>query len=95
MILTHGQVLYLGSLVNMTQLHERLIEQGTTLTNHWATVTQCYPSRASQLRGQAAHNTIVKNVGLPRWMMRFFGSKALLFLCSVDDLGPGYGLLVE
>jgi N-acetylglucosamine-6-sulfatase len=65
MIFTDDQDLHLGSLVNMTQLQEKLIKQGTTFTNHWATVALCCPSRASLLRGQAAHNTNITNVGPP------------------------------
>jgi N-acetylglucosamine-6-sulfatase len=65
MIFTDDQDLHLGSLVNMTRLHEKLIKQGTTFTNHWATVAQCCPSRASLFRGQAAHNTNITDVIAP------------------------------
>ncbi|KAI1375772.1 arylsulfatase [Hypoxylon crocopeplum] len=65
LIFTDDQDLHLGSLDHMPILHRELIEKGTQFTNHYATVALCCPSRASLLRGQAAHNTNVTYVNSP------------------------------
>ncbi|KAI0477164.1 arylsulfatase [Xylariaceae sp. FL0804] len=65
LIFTDDQDLHLGSLDYMPILQKELIQQGTQFTNHYATVAQCCPSRASLFRGQAAHNTNITNVRHP------------------------------
>ena len=62
-ILTDDQDLHLDSLQAQDNLRKLVIEQGTSLTNHWATIALCCPSRVSMLRGQAAHNTNITHVG--------------------------------
>ncbi|SPO07569.1 related to sulfatases [Cephalotrichum gorgonifer] len=56
-IMTDDQDARLGSLDVQTYIQRELIAKGLSLTNHFATVAQCCPSRTSWLRGQAAHNT--------------------------------------
>ncbi|POR30987.1 Arylsulfatase [Tolypocladium paradoxum] len=65
LILTDDQDLHLGSLDYMKSVQEQLIEKGTSFSNHFATVSQCCPSRASLLRGQHAHNTNLTHVASP------------------------------
>ncbi|KAI0884785.1 arylsulfatase [Annulohypoxylon maeteangense] len=65
LIFTDDQDLHLGSVDHMPILQKELIEKGTQFTNHYATVALCCPSRASLLRGQAAHNTNVTHVDAP------------------------------
>ena len=56
-VFTDDQDLHLGSLDYMSSVKNELAAKGTTFSNHFATVSQCCPSRASLLRGQHAHNT--------------------------------------
>ncbi|KAI1411763.1 arylsulfatase [Hypoxylon sp. FL1857] len=72
LIFTDDQDLRLGSIDHMPILHRELIEKGTQFTNHYATVAQCCPSRASLLRGQAAHNTNITDVHSPGGNYRKF-----------------------
>ncbi|KAI2473328.1 arylsulfatase [Annulohypoxylon bovei var. microspora] len=65
LIFTDDQDLHLGSVDHMPILRKELIEKGTQFNNHYATVAQCCPSRASLLRGQAAHNTNLTDVISP------------------------------
>ncbi|KAI1461047.1 arylsulfatase [Annulohypoxylon moriforme] len=65
LIFTDDQDLRLGSVEHMPILQKELVQKGTQFTNHYATVALCCPSRASLLRGQAAHNTNVTNVVSP------------------------------
>ena len=59
-IFTDDQDLQHGSLDHMPALQEHLVKQGTSFSNHFATVAVCCPSRVSLMRGQAAHNTNVR-----------------------------------
>ncbi|KAI1210551.1 arylsulfatase [Annulohypoxylon truncatum] len=65
LIFTDDQDLRLGSIDHMPILQKELIQKGTQFTNHYATIALCCPSRASLLRGQAAHNTNITNVDSP------------------------------
>ncbi|KAI3328131.1 arylsulfatase [Xylariaceae sp. AK1471] len=65
LIFTDDQDLHLGSLDHMPILQKELVEKGTQFVNHYATVALCCPSRASLLRGQAAHNTNITYVSNP------------------------------
>lgn len=64
-IFTDDQDLHHGSLDHMPALQEHMVKQGTSFTNHYATVAVCCPSRVSLMRGQAAHNTNVTHVAAP------------------------------
>lgn len=64
-IFTDDQDLHLGSMDHMPILQKELMAKGTEFTNHYATVALCCPSRASLLRGQAAHNTNITDVTSP------------------------------
>ncbi|KAI1860469.1 hypothetical protein JX265_009868 [Neoarthrinium moseri] len=55
----------LNSCDYMPALQRELVAKGTTFTNHFATVSNCCPSRASLLRGQNAHNTNITHVRAP------------------------------
>ncbi|KAK6064176.1 arylsulfatase precursor [Seiridium cupressi] len=74
LIFTDDQDLHLGSLDYMPILQKELAEKGTQFNNHYCTVAQCCPSRASLLRGQAAHNTNITDVQRPggnyqKWLL--------------------------
>ncbi|KAH8883343.1 arylsulfatase [Thozetella sp. PMI_491] len=64
-IFTDDQDLHLGSIHHQERLLSLMRDKGTFFSNHYATVSQCCPSRASLLRGQAAHNTNITNVDAP------------------------------
>ncbi|KAI0137520.1 arylsulfatase [Xylariales sp. AK1849] len=65
LIFPDDQDLHLASVDYQPVLHRELVAKGTAFTNHYATVAQCCPSRASLLRGQAAHNTNITYVSSP------------------------------
>ncbi|PVI02577.1 arylsulfatase [Periconia macrospinosa] len=65
MIMSDDQDRRLGSTDFQGVLHREIFAQGVEFVNHFATIAQCCPSRASLLRGQAAHNTNVTNVHAP------------------------------
>ncbi|KAK4057072.1 hypothetical protein OIO90_001972 [Microbotryomycetes sp. JL221] len=54
-----------NSFSTMHRTQKLLVEQGTSLTRFYASVSSCCPSRASFLRAQEAHNTNVTSVRLP------------------------------
>lgn len=62
MIMADDQDLHLGSTNYQPILQKEFVAKGTSFTNHYCTVAQCCPSRASLLRGQAAHNTNITYV---------------------------------
>ncbi|CAO3661658.1 unnamed protein product [Umbelopsis ramanniana] len=64
-IFTDDQDYRMDSLSYMPNVQKYLVEQGTTYTNHYATVSVCCPSRVSLLRGQYAHNTNITHVMEP------------------------------
>lgn len=64
-IFTDDQDLHLGSLDYMKSVQNELMAKGTSFSNHFATVSQCCPSRASLFRGQHAHNTNITFVSGP------------------------------
>ncbi|ETS78804.1 hypothetical protein PFICI_08657 [Pestalotiopsis fici W106-1] len=64
-IFTDDQDLHLDSTMYQPILQREFTEKGTSFTNHFCTVAQCCPSRASLLRGQAAHNTNITYVLSP------------------------------
>ena len=64
-ILTDDQDSKLGSLDYMPNVQKSLVAEGISVDNHFATVAQCCPSRASLFRGQAAHNTNNTHVMAP------------------------------
>jgi arylsulfatase A-like enzyme len=64
-IFTDDQDYRMDSLSYMPNVQKYLVEQGTTYTNHYATVAVCCPSRVSLLRGQFAHNTNITHVMEP------------------------------
>ncbi|KAF3011454.1 hypothetical protein E8E14_002409 [Neopestalotiopsis sp. 37M] len=64
-IFTDDQDLHLDSTTYQPILQREFTEKGTSFTNHFCTVAQCCPSRASLLRGQAAHNTNITYVLSP------------------------------
>lgn len=61
-VMSDDQDRRLGSTDFQSILQHKVISKGTEYTNHFATVAQCCPSRASLLRGQAAHNTNITHV---------------------------------
>ncbi|KAK6858094.1 hypothetical protein PG995_005793 [Apiospora arundinis] len=65
LIMSDDQDRRLGSTDFQSVLHRDIFSQGVEFVNHFATTAQCCPSRASFLRGQAAHNTNVTNVHAP------------------------------
>ncbi|KAJ3526385.1 hypothetical protein NM208_g11212 [Fusarium decemcellulare] len=65
MIISDDQDRQLGSMDYMPALHRELMSKGVEFTNHFATVSNCCPSRASLLRGQAAHSTNITHVRPP------------------------------
>ncbi|KAK8137013.1 arylsulfatase [Apiospora sp. TS-2023a] len=65
LIMSDDQDRRLGSTDFQSVLHREIFSQGVEFVNHFATTAQCCPSRASFLRGQAAHNTNVTNVHAP------------------------------
>ncbi|KAF4964609.1 hypothetical protein FZEAL_10853, partial [Fusarium zealandicum] len=74
MIMSDDQDRRLGSLDYMPALQRDLVGKGVEFTNHFATVSNCCPSRASLLRGQAAHSTNITHVRPPggnyeKWRM--------------------------
>ncbi|KAI0378398.1 arylsulfatase [Hypomontagnella monticulosa] len=83
LIFTDDQDLRLGSIDHMPILHRELIEKGTQFMNHYATVALCCPSRASLLRGQAAHNTNLTDVVSPGGNYQKF-----LVAREIDDYLP-------
>ncbi|KAH6876574.1 arylsulfatase [Thelonectria olida] len=64
-IFTDDQDLHLNSLEYMPSVQSHLIQNGTIFTNHFATISNCCPSRASLLRGQHGHNTNITHVTAP------------------------------
>lgn len=64
-IMTDDQDLLMGSLDYMPKLQAHMVEEGTTYTKHFCTVSICCPSRVSLLTGKAAHNTNVTDVKMP------------------------------
>ncbi|KAM0813083.1 putative Sulfatase N-terminal domain-containing protein [Seiridium cardinale] len=64
-IFPDDQDLHLGSTEYQPILQREFMAKGTAFTNHYCTVAQCCPSRASLLRGQAAHNTNITYVSSP------------------------------
>ena len=73
LIMSDDQDRLMDSCSYMPSLQTHLVQKGTTFTNHYATVSNCCPSRASFLRGQAAHNTNITHVRPPggnydKWM---------------------------
>ncbi|KAH7411555.1 arylsulfatase [Phaeosphaeria sp. MPI-PUGE-AT-0046c] len=64
-IMSDDQDRQLGSLDYMPVLQRELVGKGVEFENHFGTVANCCPSRASFLRGQAAHNTNVTHVRPP------------------------------
>jgi N-acetylglucosamine-6-sulfatase len=49
-----------ASAQQMPNLHSLLVEQGTSFTNTFASMSLCCPSRATILTGQYAHNNGIK-----------------------------------
>lgn len=49
----------------MPSLKKHVVDQGTTFSRHYCTVSLCCPARASILTGQNAHNHNVTNVTPP------------------------------
>ena len=64
-IISDDQDQRLGSLNYMQNVQRSIIGSGIQIKNHFGTVALCCPSRATLLRGQAAHNTNVTHVGGP------------------------------
>ncbi|KAH8894280.1 arylsulfatase [Thozetella sp. PMI_491] len=64
-IMSDDQDARLGSLEAQPYVKNTLMAEGLSLTNHFATVAQCCPSRTSYFRGQAAHNTNLTHVVAP------------------------------
>lgn len=64
-LLSDDQDRRLGSLDYQSAVQRELIAKGTEFVNHYATVAQCCPSRASLFRGQAGHNTNITHVSAP------------------------------
>jgi N-acetylglucosamine-6-sulfatase len=64
-IFTDDQDYRMDSLSYMPNVQKYLVNQGTTYTNHYATVSVCCPSRVSLLRSQFAHNTNITHVMEP------------------------------
>jgi N-acetylglucosamine-6-sulfatase len=71
LIMTDDQDAQLQSLDYMPKVEKYLSSQGTQYIRHYATVSQCCPSRVSFLTGKAAHNTNVTNVELPYGMLAY------------------------
>ncbi|KAH8666238.1 arylsulfatase [Ilyonectria robusta] len=65
LIMSDDQDRQLGSLNYMPALQRDMIAKGVEFSNHFATVSNCCPSRASLLRGQAAHSTNITHVRPP------------------------------
>lgn len=65
LIFPDDQDFRLGSTEHMPILQKELVQKGTQFNNHYATIALCCPSRASLLRGQAAHNTNITDVSSP------------------------------
>ncbi|CAI6098764.1 unnamed protein product [Clonostachys chloroleuca] len=61
-IFTDDQDLHLNSLDYMQNVQKLIVDEGTTFTKHFATVSNCCPSRASLLRGQHGHNTNITHL---------------------------------
>ncbi|CAH0018782.1 unnamed protein product, partial [Clonostachys rhizophaga] len=49
----------------MQSVQNFIVDEGTTFTKHFATVSNCCPSRASLLRGQHGYNTNITHVRNP------------------------------
>jgi N-acetylglucosamine-6-sulfatase len=64
-IMSDDQDRQLGSLSYMPILQRELVGKGVEFENHFGTVSNCCPSRASLLRGQAAHSTNITHVRPP------------------------------
>lgn len=60
----------LNSLDHMPVLQREMIAKGVEFENHFGTVSNCCPSRASFLRGQAAHNTNITHVRPPGYVFK-------------------------
>lgn len=74
LVMTDDQDRRLGSMQYQAVVQDEIIAKGTEFTNHFGTVAQCCPARASIFRGQAAHNTNITHVGAPggnydKWTM--------------------------
>jgi N-acetylglucosamine-6-sulfatase len=79
MIMTDDQDLHLGSTDYQPILQKEFMAKGVSFTNHYCTTAQCCPSRASLLRGQAAHNTNITYV-------KFVSIHAVVFLLGILQL---------
>jgi arylsulfatase A-like enzyme len=64
-IISDDQDARLGSMNYMQNVQRSIVGEGINVINHFGTVALCCPSRATLLRGQAAHNTNVTHVGGP------------------------------
>ncbi|KAK7949367.1 Arylsulfatase [Apiospora aurea] len=64
-IMSDDQDRLLGSLDFMPVLQREMMGHGVEFENHYGTVSNCCPSRASFLRGQAAHSTNITHVRPP------------------------------
>jgi arylsulfatase A-like enzyme len=64
-IISDDQDARLGSMNYMQNVQRSIVGEGINVVNHFGTVALCCPSRATLLRGQAAHNTNVTHVGGP------------------------------
>ncbi|KAH7171229.1 arylsulfatase [Dactylonectria macrodidyma] len=49
----------------MPNVQSELVEKGTAFKNHFATISNCCPSRSSLFRGQHGHNTNITHVTAP------------------------------
>ncbi|KXS17421.1 Arylsulphatase [Gonapodya prolifera JEL478] len=81
-ILTDDQDVKLNSLDYMPLLKKHMVDQGTSFTRHYCTVSVCCPSRASMWTGLHAHNTNVTHVnpihgGYYKFMKQGFNDKYL------------------
>lgn len=52
-VFTDDQDYHHGSLDHMPALQKHLVTEGTSFTNHYATIAICCPSRVSLMRGQS------------------------------------------
>lgn len=65
LIMSDDQDRLLNSLDYMPIVQREMVAKGTYFFNHFATVSNCCPSRASLLRGQMAHNNNITHVRAP------------------------------
>lgn len=64
-ILTDDQDLHMNSLEHMPMVQKYLVDEGTSYSNHFCTISICCPSRVNLWTGKAAHNTNVTDVSPP------------------------------